>query len=67
MCTVHLPSCKLRLRKWGNTKEMVGQGMRLELYLFVARDVSEKYQSQVLVPLGRFEISAACNVMYVRR
>ena len=47
--------------KWENAKEKGGAGCE-DRTCFMARDVSEKYQSQIRRPLEHLEISVACNI-----
>ena len=49
------------MRKWGKPKEMVGAGCEART-CFMARYVSEMYQSKIHRPLEHLEISVACNI-----
>jgi hypothetical protein len=44
------------MRKWGKTKEKEGAGYEASR-CFIARDVIEKYQSQIPWPLGHLELA----------
>ena len=49
------------MRRWKKPKEKGGAGCE-DRTCFMARDVSEKYQSQIHRSLEHLEISVACNI-----
>jgi len=60
--TVQFPNLETwKVRKWGKTKEKGGAGYK-PITCFMARNVSEKYQSHIHLPLEPLELSVASNV-----
>jgi len=60
--TVQFPNLvTYKVRKWGETKEKGGAGYKA-ITCFMARDISEKYQSQIHLPLEPLKLSVASNV-----
>jgi hypothetical protein len=48
------------MRKWGKMKDKGGAGYEA-ITCFIARNVSEKYQSQIHRPVEHLAISVACT------